>query len=196
MEETKKFNSQSEYIEVYLYTTVGLRDSFAADIKGDLGLISVSIGLVSLYCIMFMGSFSPVHFRSVAAMITLFCVVLSYCATVGLLSYLGCKMGNIHQLLPFLLIGIGVDDMFVISSAIDRTDARDTVERRMSDGLRESGSSVTITSLTNAIAFFIGMNSSINALSSFCLFAGVGVIFLYLSSLTIFSAFMTYDISR
>lgn len=86
--------------------------------------------------------------------------------------------------------------MFVISSAIDQTDANHTVERRMSDGLRESGSSVTITSLTNAIAFFIGVNSSINALSSFCLFAGVGVIFLYLSSLTIFASFMSYDINR
>ena len=105
-------------------------------------------------------------------------------------------MSNIHQLLPFLLIGIGVDDMFVIASAIDQTDAHQTVERRMSDGLRQSGSSVTITSLTNAIAFFIGVDSSINALSSFCLFAGVGVIFLYLSSLTIFSAFMAYDINR
>ena len=196
MEQTENFNSRSKHIEFYLHTSKGLRDSFASDIKGDLGLISVSIGLVSLYCILFMGSFSPVHFRSVAAVVTLFCVVLSYCATIGLLSYLGCKMSNIHQLLPFLLIGIGVDDMFVIASAIDQTDAYQTVERRMSDGLRQSGSSVTITSLTNAIAFFIGVDSSINALSSFCLFAGVGVIFLYLSSLTIFSAFMAYDINR
>jgi hypothetical protein len=92
MAQTEKFNSQSQNIKVYLYTSKGLRDSFVSDIKGDLDLISMSIGLVSLYCILFMGSFSPVHFRSVAAVITLFCVVLSYCATVGLLSYMGCKM--------------------------------------------------------------------------------------------------------
>lgn len=92
MEQTENFNSRSKHIEVYLYTSKGLRDSFASDIKGDLGLISISIGLVSLYCILFMGSFSPVHFRSVAAVITLFCVVLSYGATVGLLSYMGYKM--------------------------------------------------------------------------------------------------------
>ena len=105
-----------------MYTTKGLTDSFLSDIKNDLDLISMSMGFVALYCIFFMGSFSPVHFRSVAAIVTLFCITLSYCASVGLLSYFGHKMAGLHSLLPFLLIGIGVDDMFVLSSSIDNTD--------------------------------------------------------------------------
>ena len=66
-----------------------------------------------------MGGFSPVHCRSAAAGITLLCVGLSYGASNGLAFLMGAKTAGIHNLLPFLLIGIGVDDMFVISSNID-----------------------------------------------------------------------------
>ena len=66
----------------------------------------------------------------------------------------------------------------------------------MYDGVKKAGSSVTITSLTNAIAFFLGCMSSLEALSSFCMFAGLGVLSLYFSSLTIFTAFMVWDIKR
>lgn len=86
----------------------------------DLMLVQVSVSLVAVYCIMFMGGCSPIHFRSAAAGITLLCVGLSYGASHGLAHICGAKVAGIHQLLPFLLIGIGVDDMFVISSNIDQ----------------------------------------------------------------------------
>jgi Niemann-Pick C1 protein len=131
MDETDDFNSKSKHIELYLYTSKALSDSFISDIKNDLDLISISMGLVVAYCIFFMGSFSPVHFRSVAACVTLLCIILSYCASVGILSYFGQKMSGIHSLLPFLLIGIGVDDMFVLSSCIDNTNPDLSVKDRM-----------------------------------------------------------------
>jgi predicted RND superfamily exporter protein len=66
-----------------------------------------------------LGSCSPIKFRSGAAGITFLCVALSYGASNGLAYLLGAKSAGIHNLLPFLLLGIGVDDMFVIASAID-----------------------------------------------------------------------------
>jgi Niemann-Pick C1 protein len=66
----------------------------------------------------------------------------------------------------------------------------------MKQGLVLAGSSITITSFTNAFAFFLGCSTSLQALSSFCFFAGVGVLMLYVASLTIFSSFMVWDIRR
>lgn len=143
-----------------------------------------------------MGSCSPIHFRSAAACITLLCVGLSYAGSSGLAYYVGGKSAGIHQILPFLLIGIGADDMFVISSAVDQTNPRDSVEKRMMDAMKAAGTSVTITSATNAIAFFLGTTTSLEALGSFCFFAGLGILYLYFTSLTIFSAFMVWDITR
>jgi predicted RND superfamily exporter protein len=70
------------------------------------------------------------------------------------------------------------------------------VEERIKLGLMHSGSSITITSLTNCIAFFLGCYTSLDALKSFCFFCGLGIVFLYLSAITIFTAFMTWDIKR
>jgi len=75
--------------------------------------------LVAIYCIFMMGSFSPLHFRSAAAGIALLCVGLSYGASAGLAHLLGAKSAGVHNVLPFLFIGIGVDDCFVIANAID-----------------------------------------------------------------------------
>lgn len=97
--------------------------------------MQISVSLVAVYCILFMGSCSPIHFRSAAAGITLLCVGLSFGSSNGLAYLVGAKSAGIHNLLPFLLIGIGVDDMFVISSNIDQTDPRLSVEKRMMIGL-------------------------------------------------------------
>lgn len=162
----------------------------------DLGLVQISVSLVAVYTIIFMGGCSPIHFRSAAAGITLLCVGLSFGASNGLAYLVGGKSAGIHNLLPFLLIGIGVDDMFVISSNIDQTSPRLSVEERMMQGMKHAGSSITITSFTNAIAFFLGCTSSLEALSSFCFFAGLGILMLYLTSISVFSAFMVWDIRR
>lgn len=45
-------------------------------------------------------------------------------AGMGLSFYLGQRVTGVHNILPFLLIGIGVDDMFVIVNAVDQTDMR------------------------------------------------------------------------
>lgn len=118
-----------------MFTNYGLREAFSGDMQNDLALVQISISLVAIYCIFFMGSCSPIHFRSAAAGITLLCVGLSYGSSSGLGYLLGGKTAGIHNLLPFLLIGIGVDDMFVISSNIDQTDPRLPVEKRMMIGL-------------------------------------------------------------
>jgi len=173
-----------------------LRESFTGDLQNDLKLVQVSITLVAAYCIIFMGGCSPIHFRSSAAGIALLCVGLSFASSNGLAYLMGGKSAGIHGLLPFLLIGIGVDDMFVISAALDQTNPRWSVADRMREGMRHAGSSITITSLTNAIAFFLGCSSSLDALSSFCFFAGLGVLMLYFTSISVFSAYMVWELRR
>ena len=181
---------------MYVFTGKGLSDAFSSDLQSDLKLVQISVQIVAVYCILFMGSFSPIHCRAAAAGITLLCVCLAYTSSSGLLFYFGGRTAGIHNLLPFLLIGIGVDDMFVISAAIDQTDPEAPVEERMREGMMHAGASITITSFTNAVAFWLGYFGSLDALSSFCLFAGFGVVFLYLTSVTMFAAFMVWDIDR
>ena len=44
----------------------------------------------------------------------LICVILSYFSGYSIMFMTGGEVAGVHNLMPFLLIGIGVDDMFVI----------------------------------------------------------------------------------
>lgn len=62
--------------------------------------------------------------------------------------------------------------------------------------MMHAGPSITITSLTDCFAFFIGARSSILAIRAFCMFAGVTVIMLYLSQITLFLCIVAWDTKR
>eukprot|EP00904_Undaria_pinnatifida_P008203 jgi/Undpi1/4512/HiC_scaffold_18.g07866.m1 len=88
-------------------------------------------------------------------------------AAYGINSAFGIPFTSLSQILPFILIGIGVDDMFVIVAAYDQTDPALPVEERIAFGLKRCGVSVTYTSLTNFFAFILGSSTSLPAMTAF-----------------------------
>lgn len=96
-----------------------LKAAFRNDITDDLLLIQLSVMMVGAYAIGLLGSCSPVHCRSIVGAAGLMCVVLAYTSGFGICLTLGWKIAGVHNLMPFLIIGIGVDDFFVICNALD-----------------------------------------------------------------------------
>ena len=94
-------------------------ESWVEDIKEDLISIIIAALAVSLYIILFLGSFTPIHCRCLVALGGIFSVALSFFAGFGLLYYCGHHTSSFHSWLPFLLMCIGVEHMFVICNAID-----------------------------------------------------------------------------
>ena len=64
------------------------------------------------------------------------------------------------QTLTFnILVGLGVDDMFVIVHSLDNLRgslATEPVHVRVAHGMKHAGVSVTITSITDLVAFGVG----------------------------------------
>lgn len=56
-----------------------------------------------------------------------------------------CDGDQPFQVLPFILLGLGVDDSFVICNAFGRTDPRKSLPERMKEGLGTSGQSLPVT---------------------------------------------------
>lgn len=94
------------------------------------------------------------------------------------------------------MLGIGVDDMFVICNAIDQTSLKHSPEERLTEALSHAGASITITSFTNALAFLSGYMSTIPAVKSFCIFAFITIMVLYITFLTAFVPFIYWDTKR
>ena len=179
-----------------LFTTRGLRLAFSEDIQNDLKLIQIAIILVAVYTIIVLGTFSAIHCRLVVSLIGLVCVGISYASGFGLIFLLGGQTAGVHNLMPFLLLGIGVDDMFVICNALDQTDLKAPVMDRIKGAMKHAGPSITITSATNSLAFAFGSLTSLPALRSFCYYASVCIFMLYLVVMTVFLCVVVFDTQR
>ena len=65
-----------------------------------------------------------------------------------------------------------MDDMFVLLAAWRRTRIQDDVEKRLGDTYAEAAVSITITSITDMISFFIGVTTPFPSVQIFCLYTG------------------------
>ncbi|CBJ26527.1 conserved unknown protein [Ectocarpus siliculosus] len=70
-------------------------------------------------------------------------VIAAGVAAYGVNSGFGVPFTTLSQMLPFILVGIGVDDMFVIVAAYDNTDPLLAVEERVALGIKRCGVSIT-----------------------------------------------------
>ena len=60
----------------------------------------------------------------------------------------------------------------------------------------KAGVSITVTSITDLFAFILGSASQLPALSTFCVFAAVGIAADFLLQISFFAAFMALDSMR
>jgi len=70
--------------------------------------------------------------------------------------------------------GIGIDDTFVMLAAWRRTSVRLPVPERMGRMLSDAAVSITITSVTDMISFWIGIISPFQSVRIFCIYSGKG----------------------
>uniref|UniRef100_A0A8C9EJF0 Patched 2 n=2 Tax=Pavo cristatus TaxID=9049 RepID=A0A8C9EJF0_PAVCR len=97
-------------------------------------------------------------------------VALSVASGLGLCSLLGISFNAATtQVLPFLALGIGVDDMFLLAHAFTETSQHIPFKERTGECLRRTGTSVALTSVSNMIAFFMAALVPIPALRAFSL---------------------------
>ncbi|CAM4713375.1 protein patched homolog 1-like isoform X4 [Lepidochelys kempii] len=124
-------------------------------------------------------------------------VALSVASGLGLCSLLGISFNAATtQVLPFLALGIGVDDMFLLAHAFTETSQHVPFKERTGECLRRTGTSVALTSISNMIAFFMAALVPIPALRAFSLQAAVVVVFNFAMVLLIFPAILSLDLHR
>ena len=131
-------------------------------------------------------------------------VALSIAGGYGLaVGVCGVEFNTLCAILPFILLGIGVDDAFVLVSGLDNAAARlayvpaenksfkEITCERIKETMVSVGPTVTATSLTNIIAFLLGSMTTIPALRSFCIYAGICILCDYILQVTFFLSVLT-----
>ncbi|CAH1261987.1 PTCHD3 [Branchiostoma lanceolatum] len=150
---------------------------------------SILMAFAVLSCLMI----DPVRSKPFLGMVGVLGAGMAVLATIGLMSYCGIKFNTLVAAMPFLVIGVGVDNMFILLAAWRKTNPWDSVQERSANTYAEAGVSITITTLTNALAFAVGAITSFPGVRVFCMYSGIAIVFAYLFQLNFFGACMIYD---
>ncbi|PIC54926.1 hypothetical protein B9Z55_000413 [Caenorhabditis nigoni] len=106
-------------------------------------------------------------------------------ASFGAICWMGFPSFSIQCVTPFLVLGIGVDDAFILLHRWKHHIAISDTPRRLEQVIVDVGPSITITSLTNIIAFGIGFFTPTPQMSLFCLTASLALLLDYIFTYTI-----------
>ncbi|XP_023228642.1 protein patched-like [Centruroides sculpturatus] len=117
---------------------------------------------------------------------------LGFCAIIGI-SF----NASTTQIVPFLALGLGVDDMFLLAHTYgENANIHISAEEQTGQCLKQTGVSVLLTSFSNMCAFFAAAIIPIPALRAFALQAAILVIFNVAAMLLIFPAIVSLDLRR
>ncbi|CAK7329084.1 unnamed protein product [Dovyalis caffra] len=124
-------------------------------------------------------------------------VMLSVLGSVGFFSAVGVKSTLIiMEVIPFLVLAVGVDNMCILVHAVKRQSIELPIEDRISNALLEVGPSITLASLSEILAFAVGSFIPMPACRVFSMFAALAVLLDFLLQVTAFVALIVFDCRR
>ncbi|PIO66341.1 patched family protein [Teladorsagia circumcincta] len=99
------------------------------------------------------------------------------------------------QIVPFLTLGIGVDNMFMLLHNYHDVMSL-TNQHEIGILMRETGMSILCTSINNILSFLAGTMLPIPALRSFCAQSSILLTFNFIAILTLYPAIISIDLRR
>ncbi|GAA5842354.1 hypothetical protein JCM9279_005356 [Rhodotorula babjevae] len=142
-------------------------------------------------------------------------VLLSVSTSVAICSAAGVKVTLIiAEVIPFLVLAIGVDNVFLLSHELDQQNARSyrqgsllpgddddsdlylEVEERVARTLARIGPSILLSASCETVAFALGALVGMPAVTNFAIYAAGAVVVNSILQVTVFVSLMTLDLHR
>ena len=192
--------------QVFLHTSVD--DGLSAAVGGDSGLFVITYFIMTIFTMYSMsrllgtnGTCADKNTRVGLGGQAIVLIFFSIAGGYGVVAYLGTPMTSLTMVLPFILVGIGIDDGFIIVSAFDQVSAEPAhaskpLEERIGLAMRVCGMSITLTSITDFVAFELGALSTSPGVRYFCHYAAAAILMDYVLQITAFVACLCWDSKR
>ncbi|XP_044150297.1 patched domain-containing protein 3 isoform X1 [Bufo gargarizans] len=184
---------QLNHIKVSYFTSVSRQQEFDGTTKTIIPLFSITYFVTIFFSIMSCVRFDSVRNKTWVAGFGVISSGLAVLSSFGLMLLCGVPFVITVAKAPFLILGVGVDDMFIMISSWQQTKVKDKVEERMAETYSEAAVSITITTLTDVLAFYIGILTSFRSVQSFCIYTGTAILFCFLYNVTCFGAFLALN---
>ena len=144
VEKLLNISDQRKSVQLYFMSAHSFNQVTNDVVDDDLEYFIFGYILVFSYIVTMLGKFNLVEVRPFLSFIGITSVILSIVVSNGVASALGFKFSPVNNILPFLLLGLGIDDMFVIMQAFG-----------------ESSDIYTFNISSNSLVFYMSSNSHI-----------------------------------
>lgn len=113
-------------------------------------------------------------------------------SAMGMLTYMGIQYNDIIAVMPFLVVAVGTDNMFLMVASLKRTDRNLKYDQRIAECMADAAVSILITALTDALSFGVGTITTIPAVQIFCIYTMCALLLTFAYQLTFFCAVLVY----
>ena len=186
----------SHGFDIELRTRGEQTEAAKGGVAADINILVAGYLLLLLYVCCTLGDTHAKYSHSVLGLVSVVSVAMATMSSYGLCWLIGLEFNGTVQVLVLLLLGVGVDDTFVIIDSWNDVVHISDMKERMVAALKHAGPAVTITSLTDMVAFLAGATTEIPALRVFCYYAALGVMFDFVYQVTFFVAVAYLDTER
>ena len=126
-------------------------------------------------------------------------VLLSVSASIGTLSFLGVKSTLIIvEVIPFLVLAVGVDNIFILVQALQRQEFTEnqSIEERIGNVMESVAPSILLATVAESSCFFLGALTSMPAVRVFALNAGLALLTAFILQMIVFIPLLVMDCYR
>ncbi|KAI3436838.1 hypothetical protein D9Q98_006248 [Chlorella vulgaris] len=182
-----------------------VQDELARESMADVPTVLLSYFVMLLYIAVGLARFPRgaswrdmlVHSRAALGLGGVLIVAAAVLGSMGLCAWGGMRSTLIiAEVIPFLVLAVGVDNMFILAAALQQQRPEHPLPHRMGLALAAVGPSITLAASCEVVAFAVGAMTSMPALRNFSICAALAVLLDYLLQVTAFVALLALDTHR
>ncbi|KFP79590.1 Patched domain-containing protein 3, partial [Apaloderma vittatum] len=185
--------------QVTYFTSLSRQEEFEGNTKSVIPLFSITYFLTITFSVVSCLRLSCIRNNIWLACCGVLSAGLAVLSSFGLMLFCGVPFVVTVANAPFLILGVGVDDMFIMIASWEQSSRKKDkshVKSLLAETYAEAALSVTITTLTDVLAFFIGTWTAFPSVRSFCLYTGTAFVFCYIYTMTFFGAVIALNHKR
>ena len=193
----KDLKSQLKSTDLYYTAERSMDDSISESSSADVSLVSITFTVMITFACLMLSKFSnPIRGHNWLATSGVFSTALGILAGIGVAVAFGVPFISLVGVVPFLVVSIGIDDMFILVDEYDRMSDNMAPRDRVKFTLSKVGATITMTTLTDVVAFYVSTTTSFPAIRYFCIYVALCISFEFVLQITFFIALSTFDSIR
>uniref|UniRef100_A0A8C0GUA5 NPC intracellular cholesterol transporter 1 n=1 Tax=Chelonoidis abingdonii TaxID=106734 RepID=A0A8C0GUA5_CHEAB len=197
-------NYQNSNLTISFSAERSIEDEINRESNSDISTVLISYAVMFLYISIALGHIKSCKRFLVDSKISLgiagiLIVLSSVACSLGIFSYFGIPLTLVViEVIPFLVLAVGVDNIFIIVQTFQRDERLpgETLDKQIGRILGDVAPSILLSSFSETVAFFLGTLSTMPAVRTFSLFAGMAVFIDFLLQITCFISLLGLDIKR